>query len=160
MHEEPQKEHQWLTRLVGEWEVVTQGTMGPDTPPFEMRGTDSVRTLGGLWVLCEGRADHLEGPPHTSMMTLGYDPNRKRFVGTFVASMMTYLWTYEGELDASQNKLTLNAEGPSMATPGSLAKYQDIIEWVDENQRTLSSQVLMPDGTWFSFMKATYRRIG
>ena len=29
--------------------------MGPDKPPETFRGTDSVRSIGGLWVLCEGR---------------------------------------------------------------------------------------------------------
>jgi hypothetical protein len=58
-------------------------------------------------------------------MTLGYDPAKKRFVGSFVASMMTFLWLYDGELDAAQKVLKLDAEGPSFAGEGKMAKYVD-----------------------------------
>jgi hypothetical protein len=62
-------------------------------------------------------------------MTLGYDPQTQRFVGSFVASMMTHLWPYNGTLNAEGTVLTLDAEGPSFAGDGATAKYQDIIEF-------------------------------
>lgn len=159
MHAEPQKEHQWLQKLIGEWTYEHESRMGPDQPPQKLTGTDSVRTLGGLWVLCEGRG---ECPGHgiaTTLMTLGYDPDRKRFVGAFIASMMTYLWIYEdGTLDAAEKALTLNADGPSFTEPGKIVKYQDIIEFVSDDHRTLSSQALDDDGNWHRFMTAHYWR--
>jgi hypothetical protein len=91
-------------------------------------------------------------------MTLGYDPQTERFVGTFIASMMTHLWPYNGALDATGKVLTLDSEGPSFAGDGTMAKYQDIIEFINDDHRTLSSQVLGPDGQWQPFMKAHYRR--
>jgi hypothetical protein len=94
-----------------------------------------------------------------SVMTLGFDPVKGKFVGTFIASMMTHLWPYEGVLEAHGSKLVLDSEGPSFATPGSYAKYQDTIEFIDDNTRTLSSCMQMPDGEWVHFMKATYRRV-
>jgi hypothetical protein len=42
--------------------------------------------------------------PATTMMTLGYDPPKRRFVGTFNDSMMTHLWVYDGALDAAGNQ--------------------------------------------------------
>ena len=33
--------------------------------------------------------------------TLGYDPAKKKYVGTFIASVMTHLWIYSGSLDAA-----------------------------------------------------------
>jgi len=39
-----------------------------------------------------------------------------------------------------------------------MAKYQDIIEFVDDDHRILSSQVLGTDGQRQPFMKAHYRR--
>jgi hypothetical protein len=92
------------------------------------------------------------------MMTLGYDPQKKRFVGTWVGSMMTYLWVYDGELDAAESVLTLNAEGPSMATEGKIEKYKDVIEFKNDNHRVLTSHMLGDDGEWHGFMTANYRR--
>jgi hypothetical protein len=91
-------------------------------------------------------------------MTLGYDPDKKRFVGTWVGSMMSFLWVYDGSLDPAGRTLTLNAEGPDFSTPGKTAKYQDIIEFVSDDHRVLRSQTLGDDGTWHPFMEAHYRR--
>jgi hypothetical protein len=163
---EPQSEHQWLQRLVGEWVVEGECSMGPDQPPMKYAGREKVRSLGGLWTLGEGSNDvpgsgDVPGDGSCdSIMTLGYDPRLQRFVGTFVASMMTHLWTYLGTLDATGQVLTLDAEGPGFAGDGSLSTYQDIIEFVNDDHRVLRSQILGPDGQWQPFMKADYRRVG
>ncbi len=64
------------------------------------------------------------GDPATMLMSLGYDPAKKRFVGTWIGSMMTNLWVYDGELDPTGKILTLNAEGPSFTDKDKVAKYQ------------------------------------
>lgn len=153
---QPQSEHQWLQRLVGEWTYEHECIMGPDQPPMKATGIDTVRSLGGLWMLCEGKGEMPGGGTATSIMTLGYDPAKKRFVGTFIASIMTHLWIYEGTLEG--NVLTLDCEGPSFAGDGTMARYQDIIEFKSDDHRTLSSQVLGADGKWNRFMTAHYRR--
>ncbi len=52
--------------------------MGPGKPPEKAKGTESVRSLGGLWILAEGRGEMPGGGAMTTMMTLGYDPQKKR----------------------------------------------------------------------------------
>jgi hypothetical protein len=148
MHAEPQKEHQWLQQLVGEWTYESECIMGPDQPAMKSVGKESVRSLGGLWTVGEMENEMPEGGVGTMIMTLGYDPAKGRFVGTFIGSMMTHLWIYDGQLDAAGKVLTLNAEGPSFAGDGKMAKYHDIIEIKSANERTLSSQLLGEDGKW------------
>lgn len=160
MFAEPQKEHQWLEQLVGDWTVTSACPMGPDQTPTETEWTETTRSLHGLWVVSEGNGQMPGGgKPTTSILSLGYDPQKGKYVGTFIASMMTHLWVYEdGVLDASGKVLTLNAEGPSFATPGKHAKYQDIFEIVDRDHRTLRSRMLGEDGEWRQVMQADYRR--
>ena len=158
MQAEPQKEHQWLQKLVGEWTSECDAAMGPDKPPEKMLGTESVRSIGGIWVQCEGKGPMPGGGEATTIMTLGFDPTKKRFVGTFIGSMMTFQWIYEGTLDASGKVLTLDAEGPSFAGDGTMAKYKDSIEFKSDDHRILSSQVQGADGKWTPFMTANYRR--
>jgi len=155
---EPQKEHRWLEKFVGEWTFEGEATMAPDQPPVKSTGTESVRSLGGLWILAEGQSEMPGCGPATTIMTLGYDSQKGRFVGTFIASMMTHMWVYDGGLDATGKVLTLDTVGPSMAGDGRLVKYQDIIEIKSDDHRVLSSQVLGEDGAWHSFMTARYRR--
>ena len=155
---EPQKEHNWLHKFIGDWEFEAEAMMAPDQPPVKSQGSESVRSLGGLWILAEGQGDMPGcGPAHT-LMTLGYDPEKKRVVGSWVGSMMTSQWLYDGELNENENVLTLNSEGPSMAGDGTTGKYQDIIEFKSDDHRTLSALFLDKDGQWQKFMTTHYRR--
>ncbi len=159
MFAKPQKEHAWLDQLVGEWTVTSDCAMGPDQPPAKAEGRETTRSLHGLWVVSEGTGEMPGGGTATSILSIGYDPDRGTYVGTFIASMMTYLWIYDGgTLDATGRVLTLNAEGPSFATPGKMAKYQDIIEIKGPDHRTLTSRMQGPDGEWAQVMQAEYRR--
>lgn len=152
---EPQNEHRWLQQLVGDWTFETICDRGPGQPESRQTGRETVRSLGGLWTIGEGEMP--DGGSDQSIMTLGYDPAKKRFVGTFVASMMACLWVYDGELDASQKTLTLDTEGPNYHGEGT-SKYQDIIEMVSPDHRILRSQFQGPDGNWVPFMTANYHR--
>jgi hypothetical protein len=161
MFAEPQKEHQWLQQLVGDWTSEAEMAMAPGQLTETCKGTERVRTLGGLWILAEGQGEMPGGGTATMLLTLGFDPLRKRYVGTWVGSMMTHLWVYDGELDSSGKILTLNSEGPDMssaATPGKMAKYKDVIELKSVDHRILTSHSLGDDGVWQLFMTAHYRR--
>ena len=72
---------------------------------------------------------------------------------------MTHLWPYNGTLDPTEKILTLDSEGPSFTGDGTMAKFQDMIEFLDIDHRTLSSQYLGPDGQWVKFMTAHYYRV-
>lgn len=158
MQAEPQKEHQWLQRLVGEWTYENECPPEPGKPPKKFTGTESVRSLGGLWVIAEGEGEMPDGKPAKMIMTLGYDPQKKAYVGTWLGSMMTHLWVYDGAVDATGKVLTLNADGPSFIEPGKTAKYQDIITFKTDDHRTLTSRTLGDDGKWTQFMEAHYHR--
>ena len=159
MKTEPQKQHHWLQKLVGEWTVESEAVMGPGEPRLKSTGSESVRSLGGLWTVGEGRGEMPDGGEMRSIMTLGYDTQKDRFVGTFIASVMTFLWIYEGQLDAGGRVLTLDVEGPSFTDAAKTTKYQDIIEFKSDDHRTLTSRVLGDDGQWQEFMTAHYRRL-
>jgi hypothetical protein len=156
MKTEPQKEHQWLERFVGEWTMEAD----PSAEQEQSHGpwTESVRSLGGRWVLFEGNGPMPDGGAATTVMTLGYDPQRQRYVGTWIGSMMDHLWVYEGTLDG--NVLTLDSEGPSFDpdAKGKMAKYKDVIELKSDDHRVLTSHRLGDDGEWQVFITASYRR--
>jgi hypothetical protein len=157
MYTEPQKEHQWLDRFMGEWITESECSMGPDQPPAKTKGTEVVRSLGGLWIVAEGEGDMPDGNPGQTLMTLGFDSQSDRYVGTFIGSMMTHLWVYNGSLDADGKILTLDTEGPNF-TQNFITKYKDIIEFVSNDHRMMTSQILGDDGNWLQFMTAHYWR--
>jgi len=154
----PEHEHDWLQQLVGTWTYETECVMGPDQPSMKWAGRETTRTLGGIWVICEGEGEMPDGGIGRTIMTLGFDPSRRRFVGSFVGSMMTHLWLYDGSLDASERILTLDSEGPDMSQKR-MTKYHDIVEIVNDDHRMLSSEIQLEDGSWFRFMTGHYHRV-
>jgi Protein of unknown function (DUF1579) len=157
---EPSPEHHWLLQLVGDWDFSCECSMGPDQPPLTSTGKQSTTSMGSIWILGEMQSFSPEGQPDRSLMTLGYDPAKKRFVGTFVTSCMTHMWPYDGQLDATGKVLTLDSEGPGFAGDGSMARYQDVFEIIDRDHYLLKSSVLNPDGSWKQFMSGKYTRAG
>jgi hypothetical protein len=153
----PLDQHAWLQQLVGEWDVVAEATMEPGSEPMRMESTESVRSIGGLWILGEGKAT-FDGSPFTSILTLGYDPAKEAFVGTWIDTMQTHMWNYAGSLDEERKVLTLATEGPSFGDPTQTANYRDAIEIKGPDHKVLTSSVLQDDGTWNTFLRAEYRR--
>lgn len=160
MKSEPRAEHEWLKRLVGEWAFDSKCQMEPGQPPAQTSGTESVRAVGDLWVVGEGQGSMPGGGTCSMIITLGFDPAKERFVGTFIVSIMPGLWIYDGVLDPTGRKLTLDTEGPAMSANGSRrARYQDIIELPEDGGRLLRSRMLDEAGSWNEFMVARYRRV-
>ena len=161
MQAEPQQQHQWLTRLVGSWTFGGQSEPGPDQPACEFAGNEVVRSLGGLWIVMEGKGAMPDGGQAETLMTLGFDTTLGKFVGSWAGSMMAFMFRYEGSLDATGKILTLDTMGPSFAPdakPGTMAHYQDIIEQVNDDHRILRSRMLHEDGSQTIMMEAHYHR--
>jgi len=160
MHEEPTREHAWLKQLVGEWAFEGRSDMGDAEPERAYAGTETVERLGDFWVVCHMRAEHPDGRVDRSTMTLGYDPRRARFVGTFISDSMSHQWLYEGTLDEAGRVLTLGSEGPGMEPGQALADYRDSIVLDGSDRRLLTSAVANAEGGWDEFMVLRYRRTG
>ena len=72
--------------------------MEPGKPAIKSKGTESTRTLGGFWAVSEYKGDFM-GTPFAGVMTVGYDAEKKKYVGTWVCSMCDRLSKYEGSVD-------------------------------------------------------------
>jgi len=150
-------EHVWLDQLVGEWTVSMEIPMGPGVEPMKAEGSESSRSIGGVWYVADGKLS-MGGQSMSSMMTLGYDPAKKSFVGTWIDTMQIHLWTYTGTLDEAKKSLSLLAEGPNMEDPTKTSRYRDVIEVVSADHRVTTSSIQDADGAWTQYMRADYRR--
>lgn len=157
MFEKPQQEHEWLNQLVGNWTFEHVCQM-PDGKSNKTPGKMTCRMLGGLWLICESSGESDEGGKWSSIMSVGYDPKQNKYVGTFLGSMMTKLWLYEGTLDPSGKRLPLEAEGPGFDGSEN-CKYRDTIEIVDSDQWLFFSETMNDQGEWNKFMEGLHRRV-
>jgi hypothetical protein len=147
----PRVEHGFLERLVGTWDVTSE--MSGGKPWVEV-----VRSLHGIWVVAEGNGDMPDGDgAATTVLTLGFDAAKGKYVGTWLGSMMDYLWVYEGEAAPDGKTLNLYATGPSMHGEG-MADYREQIIFLSDDHRIFNSSAKQPDGSWKQFMEAHYHR--
>jgi uncharacterized protein DUF1579 len=159
MGTKPIQEHQWLQKLVGEWRTETEMSMGPGEPKQKSEGTESVKSLGGLWAFGERTTKMPDGTAMILYSTLGYDVSFKEYRGCLFFSVSSHLWKYVGELSADGKVMTLNCVGPNMTKDGETANYRDVIEILDDDHRTLTSYGQDDNGEWHEFMKAHYTRV-
>ena len=153
----PNAEHKWLAQFVGEWATESKGPAGPGQPPMECSSKLTSKKLGEFWVINEMKGEMM-GTPMTGVQTIGYDKAKKKYVGTWVDSMMPFMWQYEGNVDKSGKILTLEADGPSFSDPTKLTKYQDIYEFKSKDEIAITSTVNV-DGKWVTFMSGIAQRI-
>jgi len=147
------KEHAFLERMIGHWTVAASDMTGDK--PWE----ETVRSLRGIWFVAEGAGEMSDGKQATTILTLGYDSSKSKYVGSWIGSMMDYMWTYEGEIEPSGNVLSLYTRGPAFEGDG-LADYREQIAFLDDNVRTFTSSAKEADGTWKQFMEVKYTRKG
>lgn len=152
----PHEQLRWLARFVGEWDWTARaGTGGGQT--FEYSGVDRVRSVGDYWVVGEGVSE-VAGTPFRSVLTLGFEPDSKRVVGTWIDSTSAWMWRYDGVLDLGSNTLTLTSEGPSPTDPGARAKFREVIVFHSPDHRAHTGSVLGADGRWTEFLTVEARR--
>jgi hypothetical protein len=155
---QPQSEHEWLKQFVGQWESESEATLTPGQPPVTCQGSANSRMLGGFWIITESEANML-GNTVRAVQTIGYDPAKKKYVGSWVDSMLNHMWQYEGTVDAAGKKLTLEAEGPSFINAGKAGKFRDEYEFKSPDHIVITSSMQNDDGQWIAFMTGNIRRV-
>jgi hypothetical protein len=149
--------HIWLQQFVGEWESESEVFMEPGKPPMKFKGTESSRMIGAFWVVAEGKGDMM-GMPFTSLLTLGYDSEKDKYIGSWIDSMDIYLWRYEGTVDPTGKILTLETERPCPMAPGGLSKFKEVTEFKSKDHRVFTSLRQGEDGKWTTVVTVNSRR--
>lgn len=152
----PLEEHKWLQKFDGTWTSESKGTMGPDQPEIQCSGTMTCRVLGNFWIMNEW-TNEMQGASLIGIQTIGYDPNKKKYVGTWVDNMMNHMWQYEGVV-VDRKKLILEAKGPNFTAPGKEAMFRDSYEFLSDNEIRVTSEMQGEDGKWITFMTGTAKR--
>jgi hypothetical protein len=153
----PTAEHELLKQFAGEWSMKATAVAAPGEVPMTSEGSESAKMLGGFWLVCRGEGS-MHSTPVSSLLTVGYDPETKKYIGTFVCSVDSTLWKYTGSREAKGNKLVLETEGPIPHDPSKKAKFREILELVGPDHKVFTSYIQGEDGKLVEFAKIDYRR--
>lgn len=149
---QPGPEHELLKKDVGTWDATVETFAAPGTPPSVSKGTETVTMLGGFWQLTEFKSEMM-GQPFEGRGTTGYDPAKKKYVGTWVDTMMPAYYTSEATYDPATKTMAAVMEGPDPS--GAVAKTKATTEWKDADTRIFT--MYGPDGKTVG-MRITYKR--
>jgi len=152
-------QHTWLKQLIGDWTCNARCAM-PDGSTSITTAQETVRQIGDLFIVAELTGETPgSDQPLSSMLTLGFDPDKDKFVGTWIGSPMPQLIAYEGTLSEDNKTLTLDCQAPGYDDPSETKNYQDVLVIKSPDEREFHSQLQNDDGSWNRFMTCTYTRV-
>ncbi len=148
----PGPEHELLKSDVGVWDATVE-MLGPGGSVS--KGVETNSMLGGLWLVTDFKSEMMN-QPFEGHGVEGYDPIKKKYVGTWVDSMSSSLSISESTYDATKKTMTGWIEGPDMS--GKTAKMKAVTEQKDPDTRVFTMYMPGPDGKEVPGMRITYKR--
>ncbi len=155
---EPTDEHKILARDAGTWDGTIKSYMGgPDAEPMVSKGTEVNTVLtGGLWVLSKFEGD-FGGMKFEGRGQFGYDPNKKKYVGTWIDSLSPNLSVLEGTYDSKTKTMTFLGEGTS--AEGIKYTQKMVTTTKDDDNRVFTLYMKVGDSKdEVKFMEITYQK--
>ncbi len=134
-------QHEALKAEVGVWDADISIT-GPAGETIKSTGVETVTMLGELWSTTTFEYDYL-GQPTTGHGVFGYDPDQKRYVGTWFEAGNPYASHMVGEYDKASRTMTwlMKTKDPA----GQESDMRIIARLVDDSTRDFQMQAKMED---------------
>lgn len=153
---EPAIPHQQLAREVGTWDAQMTMWTAPGAVPLTTEAVETNTMLGPFWLVSEFKCDSPE-LPFSGRMQLGYDPQKKTFVGTWVDTMSPYIGQMTGDYDIATRSLTMVSHGTDART-GEPSTATMTTRYVDENTKVFTMHEGDAGSAGFKMMEIRYTR--
>ena len=98
--------HKQLAGLVGSWSTKTRTWLEPNTLPMEGTGTCEQKMLLGERHLQQEYAGEMMGSPFSGINLIGYNNHTGKYVSTWIDSMSTGIYYFEGTAGEDGNTIT------------------------------------------------------
>ncbi len=152
----PGDPHKRLASMVGSWTTKTKAWMEPDKPPMEGQGTcEQKMLLDGRYLQQEYTGDMM-GEPFTGINLIGYDNHTKKYVSTWIDSMSTGIYYFEGT--ASPDGKTITQESRYDDPVRGPTTWQSITRIVDDNTLEYEMYLTSKGGKKEKMMEMTVTR--
>jgi hypothetical protein len=152
----PGPEHELLKRDVGVWDATVEMMSPQGGAPVVSKGIEtSTLGPGGLWLLSDFKSEMM-GQPFQGHGITGYDPSKRKYIGTWVDSMSSGLGLVESTYDRAARKMTGSFAGPDAT--GQTVNLKMVTEYKDDDTRVFTMYMIGPDGKETPSMRITYKR--
>lgn len=155
---QPTKHHEVLKGEVGVWDAEVAFWMaGPDAEPARSQAVETNRLIGGMWVISdfEGTFGGMKFLGHGQ---LGYDPAKKKYVGTWVDGMAPTLMLMEGTYDEDTQTMIMFSEGVDPQT-GKMQTMRNTTRYLSDDEKIMT-MATAPAGSdaFVKVMEIRYKR--
>lgn len=149
------EEMKHLKGEVGNWTAEIRMFGDPSGQPQVTKGTETVFMLGDMWLISHFKGEMMgmkfEGSSQTS-----FNPETKKYTGTWVDTMSPYAMTVEGTWDAKTK--TLNQVGTGRDESGNEMKMRMTSTHKDDGSRLFTMYMPGPDGKEMKAMEIHYTK--
>lgn len=153
----PGEAHKALEPMVGTWETKVSSWMSPGAEPMMSTGvSDNKWTLGNRFIEQRYEGSFMD-QPFSGIGYTGYDNIKKKYIGTWMDSMGTSMFTQTGTADASRKNMTFTGVTDDPMT-GKSMQVKSVVKVVDNNKHTMEMWGPGPDGKMFKMMEIEYTR--
>ena len=152
----PGAPHKRLAKLEGSWITRTKGWMEPGKPPMESTGTCKQKMLLGGRYLQQEYTGKMMGSTFKGVNVIGYDNYTKKYVSTWIDSMSTGIYFFEGT--ASPNGKTITQESCYDDPVRGPLTWRSVSRIVDENTMAYEMFITPKGGREEKMMEMTLIR--
>ena len=111
--------------------------------------------LGGFFVICRWTGDIYQ-TEYQAVQSLGYDVATKKYSGSWVDSIMSYRWQFEGDFETNSQELVFLASGPGH--DGNTTKFRERYQFKSDDAITVIAEVWQKE-KWVAFMQTHLNRM-
>ncbi len=152
----PGDQHKLFAGMVGTWMTKTKSWMDPSQPPMESGGSCENKLLLDGRFLQEECTGDMMGQPFIGIGVNGYDNHTKKYVSTWMDSMGTGIYFFEGTASANGKTITqLSSYDDPMEGPTKLRAVTTII---DDNSKIFEMFSTGKRGREAKMMEIMYTR--
>ncbi len=152
----PGTPHKVLASLAGSWDTKTRAWMEPDKPPMEGTGTCEQKMLLDGRYLQQEYTGEMMGSPFTGINLIGYDNHTKKYVSTWIDSMSTGIYYFEGT--ASRDGKTITQESSYDDPVRGPTVWRSVTRIVDDNTLRYEMYLTSKGGKKEKMMEMTVTR--
>lgn len=150
----PGAPHQMLASMAGSWHTRTKVWKEPGKPPMESEGSSEQKMiLGGRYLHQEFTGDMM-GAPFSGIGVTGYDNNMQRYVSTWMDSMSTGIFFFEGTAERGTITQYARYDDPVKGP----VRWRSVTKIVDDDTHLFEMHVTDKSDKEEKMMEITYTR--
>lgn len=139
----------------GNWDCEFKMYPSPDAEPMVSKASETNVMLGDTWLISHFKGE-IEGMEMQGSGQFGYNPETKKYIGSWVDSMSPYPMCIEGTWNEATKTMTCFGTGKDPT--GAESKSKLVTVYKDHDNHTMTMFMETGKDQWMKVMEIVYKR--